>query len=76
MKMKNLFKFLGISNLDIQLSRAGLSTREFQGLVAKVGSSTSLHNFEEILSKLDNSKDAIMIDRAKLSLELKKTVLD
>ena len=43
----------------------------YEGLIAKIGSKAGLNDFEEILSKLNADKDAIMIDRTNLALELK-----
>ena len=45
--------------------------RNYEGIIAKVGSYSGLYFFEEILSKLDADTDAIMIDRSTLGLELK-----
>ena len=42
----------------------------YEGLIAKIGSEAGIDNFEEILRNLNIDKDAIMIDRTNLALEL------
>ena len=42
----------------------------YEALIAKIGSKAGIDNFEEILRKLNIDKDAIMIDRTNLALEL------
>ena len=67
-KPKNMF---ALPDEDTQLRNAGLRLRNYEGIIAKVGSYNGLFCFEEILSKLDSGKDAIMIDRTSLALDLK-----
>ena len=60
-----------VSDSDVRLRIAGLEPRNYEGIIAKIGSQTSLRNFEEILAELDSDKDAIMIDRTNLAYEIK-----
>ena len=72
-RVRNRFAFYNhdIKSIDA-LNEVELCNFEpfYEGLIAKIGSEAGIDNFEEILRKLNNDKDAIMIDRTNLALEL------